>query len=530
MSVFKKIQPKNKKITPYQAHKQFSVCNINSDGIEIYDALFSNSFEPNATISQSVANHYSISNLFYYEYNIRSFEKLGQSNTNQHRYLDYKATIFSIPQSKFMEQVKQGSVSLYVSSSLSGEHNFEDDNYGNIIDTDIQNDLFDTLHDIEVVNYAGENNYLNIDATYSSIHTSHVITNGVQYDNNQFYDKSDNKINGTFHNVSFKTGSLGTEVDFDENNSFIRTVHNDKLNFNTDDEFCVSAIINITNYPSSTQTIVTKNGLYNEQYKDREELSTGNFIETIKSIDRYKNFAYPYQIQMNNSGSIIASRFDGTITTTVSDSTDLNDGSNHHIIFQKSNDTLELIIDGILVDSSTDLSVKPTTNIANFYIGRLQNVYFDGKINKVKIYNRALTTTEYLELATRELNNTFDYYAGNIFYNHGIITLTNPYYWDIDSSTYELNYRNTKTIYEHEYICIAPAGDLNYTLNPTIRIQNSPDEQEVTPVYLTDVFSPYITTIGLYDDSANLLALGKISIPIKKLKKLDTNFVVRFDV
>ena len=42
-------------------------------------------------------------------------------------------------------------------------------------------------------------------------------------------------------------------------------------------------------------------------------------------------------------------------------------------------------------------------------------------------------------------------------------------------------------------------------------------------------FSPYITTIGLYNESYELLAIAKLGQPIRRSDETDTTFVVRFD-
>jgi hypothetical protein len=43
-------------------------------------------------------------------------------------------------------------------------------------------------------------------------------------------------------------------------------------------------------------------------------------------------------------------------------------------------------------------------------------------------------------------------------------------------------------------------------------------------------FAPYITTIGLYNDAAQLLAVGKLAQPVKKRNDVDMNFLVRIDL
>jgi hypothetical protein len=41
--------------------------------------------------------------------------------------------------------------------------------------------------------------------------------------------------------------------------------------------------------------------------------------------------------------------------------------------------------------------------------------------------------------------------------------------------------------------------------------------------------TPFITTIGLYDDECNLLAVAKLPNPLKSLPDIPINFIVRFD-
>ena len=41
--------------------------------------------------------------------------------------------------------------------------------------------------------------------------------------------------------------------------------------------------------------------------------------------------------------------------------------------------------------------------------------------------------------------------------------------------------------------------------------------------------APYITTIGLYDDELNMIAIAKLPKPIKSLPDYPLNFIVRFD-
>ena len=41
--------------------------------------------------------------------------------------------------------------------------------------------------------------------------------------------------------------------------------------------------------------------------------------------------------------------------------------------------------------------------------------------------------------------------------------------------------------------------------------------------------APFITTIGLYDDNCDLVAIAKLPQPIKSDPELPVNFIIRFD-
>ena len=46
----------------------------------------------------------------------------------------------------------------------------------------------------------------------------------------------------------------------------------------------------------------------------------------------------------------------------------------------------------------------------------------------------------------------------------------------------------------------------------------------------SSAFEPYITTIGLYNEYAELLAIGKFATPVKNRNDIDMNFLVRCDL
>ena len=86
---------------------------------------------------------------------------------------------------------------------------------------------------------------------------------------------------------------------------------------------------------------------------------------------------------------------------------------------------------------------------------------------------------------------------------------------------YNIQFNNTTELNSTIYFCRANHNEFNYSANPTylksskIRVKNE----------TSDVPVSYITTIGLYNDRRELLAVAKLSEPLKKSP--DTEFTLR---
>ena len=175
---------------------------------------------------------------------------------------------------------------------------------------------------------------------------------------------------------------------------------------------------------------------------------------------------------------------------------------------------------------------------------------------------------------------------GNVMYGQGLIVITETGSYNRVGSTsgsdgWSVSFKSTHTIYEREVFCNVERGEFLGLKNPTAYPGNSGSQfipqglfsgsystghrdisilypasssfktTEVTdPVsgetYLTNKeyvgtgsyqdfvtgsnFAPYITTIGLYDETNDLLAVGRLAKPIKNDKELDISFLLRFDV
>jgi hypothetical protein len=157
---------------------------------------------------------------------------------------------------------------------------------------------------------------------------------------------------------------------------------------------------------------------------------------------------------------------------------------------------------------------------------------------------------------------------GNIFYDRGFVIATKDIQSGSSFTDYSLQFRSTKTIYENEIFISVLESEFNASTNPTSFLQGSTEYDVVTqnvqtkkydgsientelkyynlkfarvnPLFWEYDFSasvdptgsylaPYITTIGLYDNEMNMVAVAKLPQPIKSLPDYPLNFIIRFD-
>ena len=90
---------------------------------------------------------------------------------------------------------------------------------------------------------------------------------------------------------------------------------------------------------------------------------------------------------------------------------------------------------------------------------------------------------------------------------------------------YNLQFNNTTEINSTIYFCRAPHNKFNYSSNPTytsgskIRVKNVASDNPVT----------YVTTVGLYNTANELLAVAKLSEPLRKDPTNELTIRVRLD-
>lgn len=118
----------------------------------------------------------------------------------------------------------------------------------------------------------------------------------------------------------------------------------------------------------------------------------------------------------------------------------------------------------------------------------------------------------------RSIYGTGSFYYGQVngFRTQGFLTSTNI----------TCSFSSSYVVYETQYKATARESEFNFSLNPTII---SGSDGTVYNFATSSDFSPYITTIGLYDENQYLLAVGKLSQPYALSATTDMSFIVNID-
>jgi len=158
-------------------------------------------------------------------------------------------------------------------------------------------------------------------------------------------------------------------------------------------------------------------------------------------------------------------------------------------------------------------------------------------------------------------------YIGNIFYDNGIAVIkhdtgsmdtsvSNEGIKIVENTQIDISYKTNYKLYRHEINVRLPPNDFNFSIaNPSVwralqsdgSISKSVEELEeelselniptdsdgnykIYRLMQAGVIKPYVTTIGLYSERYELLAVAKLSTPIQRTFDADQIFIVRFDV
>lgn len=475
-----------------------------------------------------------------------TFEHANKRYT--YKYLHYSASVFSFPQLDFGESIKPGSFQM--SSSGDDSMRIFDDGNGNIYDPSLLNfgvELTPKYNMIGYWSFKGEFRQ------FQDGRGGFIPDGKMKYESRTFEPDDQCELHniGISPDAGISIFSVGMCSRY-YGNSYILT--NNRIDFNPDktEKFSIFMVVNIPPSQSVTtsiyNTILSKRGTIRKNvYGLNETYNSNGVLNTVKHISSsvydILTDIYPYDIEYINSTAGIAGakkirarRSDGYRIIEVTSSALL--GDNHMIGLAIDTGSFTLYVD-------TDRYTKThpiLENINNEHclmfgaLDRTGRQGLSGSISEIRFYNEIFSTSQ---IDTHNYSGNIFQTAiiGNIFYRQGIVVFTTPNLAfslpNMLSSTYGCNnnyvvkYKSTHTIYQYEVLCRVKKGSFNLTYNPTARKSFKSD------LLINDMtgslLMPYATTIGLYNDRGDLVAVGKLGQAVQMRDDVDINFLVRWD-
>lgn len=524
---YNRIRQNDVTVNPFKAYRTWTFTSASDSGYvttlrAIYvnglpaigsNIVFNNATNPNGSYQFIIYN--SLNHLFYCRAD-EPYNTFGQNNTQLTRkYLFESASVFSIPQPRIGEGIKPASFSIqgnFLTATQYGSAIYGSSLYNqlgvpagySVATYDIQSDRYGNLFD-------------------SAYDTSSIV-NGVTYYEgfNEYFDT--NRIEYEISGLTFTPGvttttglseSVGLSAYFDGSGYIRKTVPG---LYNRDNNYAVSLFVSASNNGSNNQLIIGK--------------------AAADSVSQY-----PFKLELSSSNQIVASAGGASnFVAQITSSTAITDWTN--VVLNKSGSSLQLYVDGVLENSITSTLLAPVSNplsasarIDNdddVYIGGYNSNSFNltGYLDEIRIFNQSLTTSNISALNDRN-EATMGFiqtnHVGNVFEKQGIAVLSSidyRYRYVLDSA-YTASYKSTMTIYELGVIVRTPRGTMNVSTNPTTLLD---DDFTIASFATGSDFQPYITTIGLYNDRNEMVAVAKLAQPIKKRDDVDINFLVRVDL
>jgi hypothetical protein len=99
----------------------------------------------------------------------------------------------------------------------------------------------------------------------------------------------------------------------------------------------------------------------------------------------------------------------------------------------------------------------------------------------------------------------------------------------VHTGPFTVSFKNEHTIHENEVRCLVLESDYNLSYNPTL-VSGSYTSGSLKNFATSSDFYTYATTLGLYDDDNQLLAVAKFGKPIMMSPDTDMTFVVKYDM
>lgn len=486
---------------------------------------------------------YYLDHNFYKDYYTDKFSSTALDE-NLANVLSDTGSLLILPRRLFGEGIRENTFSVKMDSSTPNmTYTIVDDGKGNLIDTSFDmSTLVDYRYELLSIGFNEkyrEYNFINKKRPYV-IDSSNNL-NEVQISNTKLINYSSG--------IPTTDTDVPTGVCANFNGAHLEVVNRDLFDFNNNKDFAFSFWIKVP----TTQSIenINKNPIFTKRFiKNQDFYSSNTGINVYKTNTISDHF--PFDISITNRTddiphSIQFAQSSGTELVNLSSSPIMPNTWNH-VVCQKTGSMYEIWLNGEL---STTQSYSMVNNIQNnsfFCIGGHGEElnYLSGSLDEIKVYSKGLTQNEIFYLSHNSVFTGSAYQTakiGTILYDKGIAVISDfrPKYKNAflgKTGQFDYNgindgfsgeFKTSTTLYEHEIVCRIAKTDLNMTQNPSTYTKYD-KRLEPKEILSNTEFRPYFTTIGLYDEQNNLLAVAKLSNPIKKRKDVDLNIIIRFDM
>ena len=505
------------------------------------------------------------------------------------KFLNWNSSVVTIPYHEMGERIKPGSLilqSFITGSSTNKFHaNFNitgsDDGLGNLRDLTIPTTYIASASN-NLFYFTFNNEFRRFDDNYGLISNSHIsyklrkLNKKAEIKNVEIVPGVATVVNAT--GIYAPSGLAGK---FSTTNDYIKIPHDETFDeFQRCDDWGISFWFN----PLEPNT--PKAGVLISKYTSVTETFYDQRAGMQKVRDINKPTPSPLELDKNRTPFHIVHK-DAQIHYIASDGTNqlhisasvkpalLMDGW-AHVFIRNGENQCKIYVNGVAGGTSGSISRDSTANYANVLIGTdsiadNSNSYA-GELAEIRTYSYALNDLEIATLANNDFYTGSLYQTnvlGNVFYRNGQVVVTSPMpkYQDMlftgsnaQSASqapgsaasglpnrFELKYKGQYTIYENEVMVRIPMGSFNVSTNPTAtyrpatgidnscnavgggaEIFNGPGDFRKT-MFITGSAKPYITTVGLFNDKGQMLAVGKLAEPLENRDDIDMNIIVRWD-
>ena len=571
IKVFQSIDPGDFKVTPFVATKTISI--TDQDYTNIGSKLFRGEYQQVRFQEQGFylhnisasgytqnalgtdygltsngqgtdVNYHFIKQRFYGSQN--PYESFGGNNDAEDRFLGSRVNLVSVPYNVVGEGFTPGTITI-TDNSTGTERTLSDDKKGNLIDNSVTN-LAPSSSLITHFNFNGEfidglNLSLELQDTSKTLEI-YKESNDVKGMVAKNGEDTDLKL----YNIAYETGKWGLAAKFSGSKSYGQIDDSKYFDFPRNYDFAISMWIKIP--PSQSYTtnssnfIIGKNGngiaTINENLGgENKENQPGILSQSFATSSKFPFEITTFNQTSDNKGKINFSRRGGMFTPSTMTTQSFNDGEYHHVVAQRNTGSLEIYVDGVLHASSSDSTDENTRNESDLFIasrgsgGNVWDDSFSGSMDDVRIYSSSLS---YSDIQNLYDNPSGTNKIGNVFYKDGAIAVTNPsssydkVFIATGSNGWNIKFDNKVSFYQYEAVCNVKEGQFMISNNPSLKKDDDINSEFFKDFATGSSFGPYITTIGLYNDDYQLVAIGKLAKPLPNNKDIAYTFSVRFDV